>query len=157
MVRLGLLGEKLGHSLSPKIHKLIFQELNIAGDYSLIEIERENLSYFFSQAKEKFDGMNVTLPYKTAVIPYLSSITNEAASIGAVNTISFLKEETKGYNTDYYGFDFLLSSNGIEVKNRKIAVLGAGGAARAVLQYLNDNDAGNILVVSRNPEQARKE
>ncbi len=157
MLKLGLLGEKLGHSLSPKIHNLIFQELNIAGDYSLVEIERENLSYFLSKAKENFDGINVTIPYKTAVIPYLSSITSEAASIGAVNTISFQKGETKGYNTDYYGFGFLLSYNGIEVKNRKIVVLGAGGAARAVLQYLSDNGAGNILVVSRNPEQAKKD
>ncbi|MHC1717606.1 MAG: shikimate dehydrogenase [Acidaminococcaceae bacterium] len=154
MLKLGLLGEKLGHSLSPKIHNLIFQELEINGDYSLLETERENLSNVLSQAKGNLEGMNVTIPYKTAVIPYLSSITREAASIGAVNTISFQNGETKGYNTDYYGFGFLLSYNGIEVKNKKVAVLGAGGAARAILQYLSDHGAGNIIVVSRNPEQA---
>ena len=154
MVRLGLLGEKLGHSLSPKIHNLIFRELNIEGDYSLLEVEREKLPFFLSQAKDDLDGMNVTIPYKTAVIPCLSSITKEAAAIGAVNTISFQDGEVKGYNTDYYGFGFLLSYNGIEVKNKTIAVLGAGGAARAVLQYLNDNAAREIFVVSRNPQQA---
>ena len=154
MVRFGLLGEKLGHSLSPKIHNLIFQELDIEGDYSLLEVEREKLPFFLAQAKDDLDGMNVTIPYKTAVIPYLDVLTKEAASIGAVNTISFQNGETKGYNTDYYGFGFLLKHNGIEVKNKKIAVLGAGGAARAVLQYLSDNGAGGILVVSRNPQQA---
>ena len=154
MVRFALLGEKLGHSLSPKIHNLIFQELNIEGDYSLLEVEREKLPFFLAQAKDDLDGMNVTIPYKTAVIPYLDVLTKEAASIGAVNTISFQNGETKGYNTDYYGFGFLLKHNGIEVKNKKIAVLGAGGAARAVLQYLSDNGAGDILVVSRNPQQA---
>ena len=157
MVRLGLLGEKLGHSLSPKIHKLIFQALNIEGDYSIFEVQREKLPFFLTQAKDDLEGMNVTIPYKTAVIPYLSSITKEALSIGAVNTISFQNGEAKGYNTDYYGFGLLLSHNKIEVKNKKIAVLGAGGAARAVLQYLNDKEAGYILVVSRNPEQAKKD
>ena len=154
MVRFGLLGEKLGHSLSPKIHNLIFQELDIEGDYSLLEVEREKLPFFLAQAKDDLDGINVTIPYKTAVISYLDGLTKEAASIGAVNTVSFQNGETKGYNTDYYGFGFLLSHNGIEVKNKKIAVLGAGGAARAVLQYLSDNGAGDILVVSRNPQQA---
>ena len=154
MVKFGLLGEKLGHSLSPKIHNLLFRELNIDANYSLLEVEREKLPFFLAQAKEDLYGMNVTIPYKTAVIPYLNSLTKEAASIGAVNTISFQNGVTKGYNTDYYGFGFLLNYNGIEVKNKKIAVLGAGGAARAVLQYLSDNGAGNILVVSRNPEQA---
>ena len=69
MVRLGLLGEKLGHSLSPKIHKLIFQALNIEGDYSIFEVQREKLPFFLTQAKDDLEGMNVTIPYKTAVIP----------------------------------------------------------------------------------------
>ena len=157
MVRFGLLGEKLGHSLSPKIHNLLFQELKIDGDYALLEIERDELPFFLVQARGKFDGLNVTIPYKKTVIPYLSNIAREAASIGAVNTISFQNGETKGYNTDYYGFGFLLRHKRIEVKNKKTAVLGSGGAARAVLQYLNDNGVGEILVVSRNPRQSAED
>ncbi|MGL5206314.1 MAG: shikimate dehydrogenase family protein [Acidaminococcaceae bacterium] len=157
MVRFGLLGEKLGHSLSPKIHKLLFQELMIDGDYALLEVERAKLPSFLAEAVEKFDGLNVTIPYKKAVIPYLNNITREAASIGAVNTISFQDGAAKGYNTDYYGFGFLLNYNQIQVKNKKIAVLGSGGAARAVIQYLNDNDAEEIWVVSRNPGESSEE
>ena len=157
MVRFGLLGEKLGHSLSPKIHNLLFQELKIDGDYALLEVEREELPFFLAQARGKFDGLNVTIPYKKAVIPYLSNIAKEAGSIGAVNTIYFQNGEAKGYNTDYYGFGFLLNHNHIEVRNKKTAVLGSGGAARAVLQYLNDNGAGEILIVSRNPRQSAED
>lgn len=157
MVRFGLLGETLGHSLSPKIHNLLFQELKIKGDYVLLEVERDELPFFIVKVMGRFDGLNVTIPYKKAVIPYLSNVAKEAASIGAVNTISFQNGETKGYNTDYYGFGFLLSQNHIKVENKKTVVLGSGGAARAVLQYLNDNGAGEILVVSRNPLQSAED
>ena len=154
MVKFGLLGEKLSHSLSPKIHELLFRELDIEGTYSLLEIEKGNLATAFARLHENYGGVNVTIPYKTEVMPLLTKISPEAAAIGAVNTICFKDRDAYGYNTDYYGFGFLLRHNGIEVVGKNVAVLGSGGAARAVLQYLSDFGARNVLVVSRNPEHS---
>jgi len=154
MVRFGLIGEKLGHSRSPKIHELLFRELGIEGSYSLLEIEKEKLADSFAELREVYSGVNVTIPYKTEIVPFLTDISPEATAIGAVNTICFKNKDAFGYNTDYYGFGFLLKQNGIQITGKNMVVLGSGGAARAVLQYLNDFKAGKVLVVSRNPEQS---
>lgn len=154
MVKFGLVGEKLSHSLSPKIHELLLRELDIAGTYSLLEIEKGNLAAEFAGLHENYGGVNVTIPYKTEVMPLLTKISAEAAAIGAVNTICFKDSAAYGYNTDYYGFGFLLRYNGIEVAGKNVVVLGSGGAARAVLQYLSDFRAKKVLVVSRNPEHS---
>lgn len=157
MVKFGLVGEKLGHSLSPQIHRLLFQELGIEGSYSLIEVEQGRLASAFAAWPSLYGGVNVTIPYKIAVMSFLTKISPEAAAIGAVNTIHFLDGEARGYNTDYFGFGFLLSHNEIEIVGKKVTVLGSGGAARAVLQYLSDHEVGQVLIVSRKPEQSSLE
>jgi shikimate dehydrogenase len=153
-MKFGLLGEKLGHSLSPQIHNLIFRKIGIDGEYDLLEVEKPNLEYMLEHLPESYGGVNVTIPYKLAVMQNLTFISPEAKAIGAVNTIYFVNGEKRGYNTDYFGFGRLLEHNAIAVENKDVVILGSGGAARAVVQYFVDNGAKSITIASRNPKDA---
>jgi shikimate dehydrogenase len=146
----GLLGESLKHSISPKIHSLIFEELNMQGTYELFEVEKEEVKNTIDRFKTLgVSGVNVTIPYKTSIMKYLDVISLEARNIGAVNTICFKDNKTIGYNTDYIGFGMMLSKNGIDICNKKAVILGSGGAAKAVIQYLIDKGIREITIVSR--------
>jgi len=141
MLKYALLGEKLSHSLSPEIHEEIFKALGINASYTLVEVSPEGIKEEIS----KYDGLNVTIPYKTEVIKDLKSLSDEAKKIGAVNTI----HRNKGYNTDYYGFGKMLEIKGIPVKDQVVYILGTGGASKAVFQYLKDHQVKEIIFVSR--------
>lgn len=146
----GLIGEKLSHSLSPKIHNTLFKALEIEGAYKLFEVEKENLGKVVDSIRLlKIKGVNVTIPYKQDVMKYLDFISDEAKKIGAVNTIYLKDNKLYGYNTDYYGFGTILNNNNISVKDNIAMVLGNGGAAKAVITYLLDNGIKKIYLVSR--------
>jgi len=150
----GLIGKKLSHSLSPKIHDLLFGEMGIPGQYDLVEASPEELPGLLERLKSLgYRGVNVTIPYKKDIMPYLDSLSDEAAHIGAVNTIC-LTEGYRGYNTDYDGFGMALEVCGAKTQGARCAVLGSGGAARAVVAYLKDHGAATITLVSRDPESA---
>lgn len=138
----GLIGEKLPHSYSAEIHK------KLRGyDYRLCELKKEELPLFFEE--RAFRGINVTIPYKKDVLPYLSHIDPKAKSIGAVNTIVNRGGALFGYNTDYYGLSSLFSLIGVSPKGKKAMILGTGGTSRTALVVLRDAGAENITVVSR--------
>ncbi|MBO5944912.1 MAG: shikimate kinase [Clostridia bacterium] len=139
----GLLGEHLPHSFSPQIHSALGNK-----DYSLFEVAPENLDAFMKE--HNFKGINVTIPYKKAVIPYLDEISPEAEKIGAVNTIKIKDGKLCGYNTDYFGFKYMVEKSGISIKGKKALVLGSGGASATVQAVLRDMEASEIIVVSRN-------
>ena len=145
----GLLGGKLGHSLSPKIHELFFKYTGVTGTYELLETELEALPARVEAMRGTFAGSNVTIPHKIAVIPMLDSIALEAEAIGAVNTIKFTEAGAFGYNTDYFGFVRMLEYNDIAITGKVAVVLGSGGAARAVMKYLADKEAAQIYLVTR--------
>lgn len=141
----GLLGRHLHHSYSPQIHSML-------GDYNyrLFEIEPENLESFLKSGT--FDGLNVTIPYKKAVIPYCSSLSPQAKALGSVNTIVKLPDgQLMGHNTDYFGFSSLLNSSGLSVAGKKVLVLGSGGASVTCEAVLNAKNA-NVIVISRSGE-----
>lgn len=123
-----LIGCPLGHSMSPFIHASLFRLSNENADYSLLEIAPSELHSRIDELKE-LDGMNVTIPHKTAIIPYLSRLDERAALYGAVNTVANRNSELVGFNTDCHGFLRALSSGGISLKNRAV-VCGCGGASR---------------------------
>lgn len=149
----GLIGEKLGHSFSPKIHNLILENTNSNAVYNLFEIQREDLKSAVIGLKALgCMGINVTIPYKVKLIQYLDSLSHEAEKIGAVNTVSFINGELRGYNTDYNGFGEALKKANISTKNRNAVILGTGGASKAVVQYLKDNDITEVVFVSRDPK-----
>lgn len=157
MISFGLFGEVLGHSLSPEIHKIIFEKLNIDGTYNLFEIKKENFNKAIDSAKTlNIRGVNVTIPYKEKIMNQVDFISYEAKRIGAINTVKFLNDKTYGENTDYYGFGYMISKGNVVVKDNSFYVLGAGGAAKAVITYLEDKLAKSVTLVSRNKIEAKK-
>lgn len=150
----GLIGEKLGHSISPEIHNKIFEKTNYKGRYYIFEIEKENLANAFKGFKLlKIGGLNVTIPYKTTVMSLMDYISPEAKEIGAINTIRFKDGKCLGYNTDYYGFGYMLDKAGVDPKGMNAYVLGAGGATKAIIKYLVDSEVSSLTIVSRNKEK----
>ena len=139
-MRYGLIGEKLGHSFSKIIHEQLADYT-----YDLIPLAKDELAPFM-QAKE-FSALNVTIPYKEAVIPFLDEINENAKAIGAVNTITNRNGHLCGYNTDFSGFKYLLEKNDIRVTGKKVLVLGKGGASKAIIAVLKALDAAEILTV----------
>jgi len=139
----GLLGEKLVHSFSPIIHKYL-------GDYGylLYEVSPDNLDSFMKE--KQFDGINVTIPYKQAVMPYCATLSDEARTIGSVNTIIKDGDGTlHGHNTDHHGFRVMLKQGGIDPSGKKVLVLGDGGSARTVRTVLGALNAREIVTISR--------
>ncbi len=143
-MKCGLLGRKLGHSYSPAIHAHL-------GDYSydLFEKEPEELEQFLRHGN--FDGINVTIPYKQTVMPYLDHVTDIARELGAVNTIVRRNGKLVGHNTDYWGFRSMLAKSGLIPTGKKCLILGSGGASKVVQAVLQNEDA-KIVVISRSGE-----
>ena len=140
-MKCGLLGRKLGHSYSPAIHSHFGTY-----EYGLYEKEPEELEAFLRSAD--FDGLNVTMPYKKAVIPYLDELTAVAQAVGAVNTIYRCHGKLVGHNTDFYGFQQMLRRSGLSPAGKKCLVLGSGGASQVALRVLQDRGA-EVIVISR--------
>lgn len=146
MLKCGLLGEKLGHSYSPQIHSMLADY-----EYKLFEKSPEELEAFLKSGE--FDGLNVTIPYKKAVMPYCAELSPTAAQIGSVNTIVRRSDGSLyGDNTDAFGFENLILHNGIEVKGKKALVLGTGGASVTAQAVLKNLGASEVVVISRRGE-----
>lgn len=145
-IRAGLIGGKLGHSFSPQIHAELADY-----PYDLIELEESAVGDFLQNGG--YDALNVTIPYKKTVIPFLARISDEAKRIGAVNTV--VRDENGalvGHNTDYAGFSDLVRSLGVRLAGKKVLVLGSGGASRTAVTVAADAGAREVVVVSRSGE-----
>ena len=143
-MKYGLIGEKLGHSFSKEIHE------RLGYDYELKSIPSDELERFL-QTRD-FLGINVTMPYKSAVIPYLDVIDGPAKEIGAVNTIVNRDGKLYGYNTDFYGMRELLSHAEIAPTGKKVAILGSGGTSKTARALFQSLGAAQIITVSRSGE-----
>lgn len=137
----GLLGRKLGHSYSPQIHSQLGSY-----DYRLFEKEPEELEDFLKNGD--FTGLNVTIPYKKDVIPFLDELSPRAKTLGAVNTIVRRNGKLIGHNTDYFGFETMLLSTGVSLQGKKALVCGSGGASSTACAVLKAHGA-NVVVLSR--------
>ena len=142
----GLIGEKLSHSFSKTLH-----EKYLNTNYELVSLTKEELKEFL--LKKEFKGINVTIPYKKEVIQYLDYVDPLVKKIGACNTIINENGKLKGYNTDYFGFSFLLDENDVDVENKNIAILGSGGTFETVSNVLKDLGARNIYCISREKKE----
>ena len=141
----GLLGRKLGHSYSPQIHEYL-------GSYSydLFEKEPEEIEEFIRYGD--FTGINVTIPYKKDVIPFLDSLSPAAVKMGSVNTVVRKPDGSLfGHNTDYFGFTSMVHRSGISVSGKKVLVLGSGGTSNTAVKALQDLGA-EVVIVSRSGE-----
>ena len=161
--QLGLIGYPLGHSLSPKIHMAALKACHLQGDYSLFTITPEDtqaLSEVLTRVRTgELHGLNVTIPHKQNVIPFLDELTTTAQAIGAVNTIYWRENKLVGDNTDAAGFladlkRFLATATQRRAESNAL-VLGAGGSARAVV-YALVNDSWNAFIAARRIEQAQE-
>ena len=141
----GLLGRKLGHSYSPQIHAQL-----ASYSYSLFEKEPEELEGFLKNGN--FVGLNVTIPYKKDVIPFLDQLSPVARRLGAVNTIVRRGDGSLvGHNTDYFGFRYLVQQSGLDVRGKKVLVLGSGGASNTAVAALQELGA-RVVIISRSGE-----
>ena len=138
----GLIGEKLGHSYSKDIHNWIGNY-----EYEIKEIAKENLNSFMTE--KNFKAINVTIPYKQDVIPFLDSIDEHAKKIGAVNTIVNKNGKLFGYNTDFIGLRTLIVNAGANLEGKKVLILGTGGTSKTATEVAASLNAGQVLIVSR--------
>lgn len=153
MKRYGLIGEKLGHSLSRPIHEAIFAAAGIEADYRIIEIPRAGFTDEVRKLLDELDGFNVTIPYKQDVMPLLAEIDPLAAEIGAVNTV-VTGSEPRGFNTDAAGFMGMLEHYGLDpAKAEHCFILGSGGTMKTVRACLKQMGAKGVTVVSRHPAE----
>lgn len=160
---LGLIGYPLSHSLSPKIHNAALRECSLEGDYSLFSIhsdDKQGLKGLLARVRSgEIQGLNITIPHKQNVNPFLDELTPTADAIGAVNTIYLRDDRLIGDNTDAPGFLFdlkrLLTTESRSHGDLSALVLGAGGSARAIV-YALLKDGWNVTIAARRAEQAQQ-
>jgi shikimate dehydrogenase len=157
MLHFGLIGEKLGHSFSKQYFTDKFANQSIDADYQLFELP-DVLEFVKLIQYQEISGLNVTIPYKQAIIPFLDSLSDEASAIGAVNTIGFEKYgtgfKTRGWNTDAPAFEKELLDFAPGYRG-KVLLLGTGGAAAAAADVFTKNRL-DYTTVSRNPKKANQ-
>ncbi|WP_448584581.1 shikimate dehydrogenase [Thermocrinis sp.] len=151
----GIVGYPVKHSLSPVFQNKLFEYAGLNAVYVPFEVKPEELKVAFEGLKAlNVKGINVTIPYKEAVISMLDFVHQDAEKIGAVNTVKF-GERAEGYNTDWMGFLRSLKEIAVELKDKKVLVLGAGGSSRAVL-YALEKEGAKVFLWNRTKEKAKK-
>ncbi len=156
MIVTGLIGYPLHHTRSPQIHNAAFKYLGLRGIYLPLPTPVEHLAGVVRDLRRrKFRGVNVTIPYKEAVLDHLDEIGPEARSIRAVNTILVRNNRLCGYNTDLDGFQAALTEKGLDVRGQSVLLVGAGGAGRACAKVLADQGADRLFVMDNDLVRAR--
>src|SRR2546428_12108407 len=151
-----LYGSPVSHSLSPVIFNRAFEKLCLNSTYVAFEVSKDKLEDAVEAARTLgFDGFNVTMPHKTTILDMLDRLDKTAEKIGSVNTVARTKRGLVGYNTDGEGAIRALRSYGLEPNNKRILVLGAGGAAQALVQRPSA-DNNTVSILNRTPGKARQ-
>ncbi len=152
-----LLGENLSYSISPLLHNTSYDKLGINALYLPVETDPENFDKMIDcMISIGFSGWNITNPYKEKILPLLSHLSSLAKDAGAVNTVLNRNGRLTGYNTDVTGFQRQLEESGFKIKDNKAAVIGAGGAARAVIVALANSNIESIFILNRSFAKAEK-
>ena len=150
-----VIGNPIEHSLSPKLHNYWLKENNIDAIYDKKKFDENELKNIISEVKEeKINGINVTVPFKKAVIPFLDKLSPEAKDTQSVNTIYFQNGITIGHNTDIAGFELAIKYAKYDISNKKIFILGAGGVAPSIIYSLKKMKASKIILSNRTKEKA---
>ncbi|MDH3277952.1 MAG: shikimate dehydrogenase [Nitrosopumilus sp.] len=150
-----VIGDPIDHSLSPNIHSAAFRELNLENSYIAYKIPKGELKEGIEALKKiKIDGFNVTIPHKIEMMKYLDKMDETCSIIGAVNTVTNNEGILKGYNTDMDGFLDPFKKKEIQIKDKKILLLGAGGAARAIVTGFAKEKARHLTIANRTLENA---
>ena len=153
-----IIGKPISHSLSPILHNYWFKKYRIEGEYNLLEIQEKEIESVIKKISEdELQGLNVTLPYKQKVIPYLGKMVNDAGESYSVNTIFKDKEgNIIGENTDVFGFQagYLKNIINLEKKKQKVLILGAGGVSPSIILALKKSQIDNISLTNRTHEKS---
>ncbi|MEO0206669.1 MAG: shikimate dehydrogenase, partial [candidate division WOR-3 bacterium] len=150
MLITGVIGYPLRLTYSPTMHNAAFKELNVEGIYYPLSVPPEGFKEIILRIRQlKFRGVNITNPYKVEVIKYLDEMSSIARIVGAVNTVLIKHNKMIGENTDVYGFNESLRIHNIDLENRVVLIIGAGGVARAILYVLGKKRTQKIFVTNR--------
>ena len=152
-----VIGDPIDHSLSPNIHNAAFRHLKLDHSYIAYKISAGELAAGIDSLKKiKIAGFNVTIPHKIEIMKFLDDMDTTSKVIGAVNTVSNENGKLKGYNTDMIGFLDPIKKKNLAIKDSQVLLLGAGGAARAILTAMIKEKASKITIVNRTQENANK-
>ena len=152
----GIIGNPITHSLSPILHNYWFKKYNIEANYSLLNVTEENLKNVINKIRDKeLSGINVTLPYKQKIIPFIDKLINDAQHTNSVNTI-FLNSDNIviGENTDVFGLQAAYLKEVSNAENKKALVIGAGGVSSSVIFSLEKSRVKNISIINRTYEKS---
>ncbi len=150
-----VIGNPIEHSLSPKLHNYWLKENNIKAVYDKKKLNENELKKTISEVKEKkINGINVTVPFKKKIIPFLDELSSEAKNTQSVNTIYLKNGITIGHNTDIAGFELAIKYAKYDISNKKIFILGAGGVAPSIIYSLKKMKASKIILSNRTKEKA---
>jgi len=148
--RYGLMGKNISYTLSPYIHNEIYKKINTDDVYDILDIDKIDENQLLEEIKNNYNGVNITIPYKRRMVDIVDEISDEAKKISAINTIHVKNGKLIGYNTDYFGFKYMMKDLHINVENKDIVMMGSGGAAASVLTFLLDSSAKKITILTRN-------
>jgi len=152
---LGVIGDPIEHSLSPALHQFVLEHLHLNFCYHSFRVPATRIQEYFNSFKTLgFRGINVTIPHKERILACLDRLSPEAQILNAVNTVHFENDRATGYNTDIEGFVRSLGPLHCAIEQRPVVVLGAGGAARAILYALISRRVGRITLLNRTVEKA---
>ena len=150
-----VIGNPIDHSLSPKLHNYWIKQNNINATYEKLKLEENDLENLVLKVKEKkIDGINVTVPFKKSIIPFLDSLSIEAQKTQSVNTVYLDNRKVIGHNTDIVGFEMSILKSNINLSNKKVLILGAGGVVPSIILALIKMKVSKVVVANRTKEKA---
>ena len=150
-----VIGNPINHSLSPKLHNYWIKKNNLDSIYGKLEIKENELSDLCNNLKQgELDGINITVPFKRAIIPHIDVLTGHALRTNSINTISIDNGNLIGHNTDIDGFELSIKKLNYDVSNKTIIILGAGGVVPSIIYALKRMNAGKIIISNRTKEKA---
>lgn len=154
-MKFAVIGNPVGHSLSPVLHNWVFRELQIDAEYRKIQAGEEDLPGIMETLRTgELQGINVTLPHKQAIVSLIDELDDHARTVGAVNCVVRSEGRLKGFNTDWSGFAQAMKANGVSVLGKDCLILGAGGAARAVAYALTQSEPASVTIANRTAEKS---
>ena len=152
-----VIGNPIEHSLSPKLHNHWFEKNNINAIYNKKQINESDIKDIISELRnEKIDGINVTVPFKQSIIPFVDELSAEANNAQSVNTIYKENNKVLGHNTDISGFELAIKKKNYDIKSKKIFILGAGGVVPSIILALKKMGADKIILSNRTKKKAEK-
>ena len=152
-----VIGNPIKHSLSPKLHNFWFRKHNLNAKYEKLLLEKDNLNKIVQKVKTgEISGLNVTVPFKQSIIPFLEKLSPEAQNTQSVNTVYLENNKLVGHNTDIAGFELAIRHIKFDTSNKNVLILGAGGVVPSVISALKNLNTKNIFLMNRTKEKAQK-